>query len=165
MSKIGIFYGSSTGNTEAVAKVIAEKLGAESFDVAKSPTKELNACNKIILGTSTLGYGELQDDWDNFISQLEKADLTGKTVAIFGFGDADGYPDTFVDGIGILYEAIAQKGCVIVGEVSTDGYEYDESKAVINGKFVGLPLDDDNQGNKTKTRVESWLEAIAPHFN
>lgn len=164
MSKIGIFYGSSTGNTQDVAETLAKKLNAEVYDVANAKLDDLNACDKLLLGTSTLGIGDLQDDWDDFISQLEKADLKGKTVALFGLGDADCYPDSFVDGMGILYDVIKDKGCLLVGGISTDGYEYDESKAEVGGQFVGLPLDEDNQNEQTEARIEAWLAQIAPDF-
>ncbi|MFV0346597.1 MAG: flavodoxin [Bacteroidales bacterium] len=160
MSKIGVFYGTSTGNTENVAESIAEKLGGTTYDVADSPTDAIAECDVLIFGTSTLGIGDLQDDWDDFLPKLEGSDLSGKTVAIFGLGDADSYPDSFVDGIGIIYKAVKDKGCKIVGAVSTDGYDYDESIAEVDGKFVGLPLDEDNESDKTETRVDSWIESI-----
>ncbi|MFV0344767.1 MAG: flavodoxin [Bacteroidales bacterium] len=160
MSKIGVFYGTSTGNTENVAEAIAKKLGGTTFDVADSPTDAVAECDVLILGTSTLGIGDLQDDWDDFLPKLESSDLSGKTVAIFGLGDADSYPDSFVDGIGTIYKAVKDKGCKVVGSVATDDYEYDESTAEVDGKFMGLPLDEDNESDKTEARVDAWLESI-----
>ncbi|MFV0521395.1 MAG: flavodoxin FldA [Mangrovibacterium sp.] len=164
MSKIGIFYGSSTRNTETIAETLAKELKAETYDVSAASIAELNACDKLILGTSTLGIGDLQDDWDCFLDTLVNADLNGKTIALFGLGDADGYPDSFVDGMGILYDTIKDKGCIIVGETATDGYEYEESKAEVNGKFVGLVLDEDNQSDKTEARVQAWVTQISSVF-
>jgi flavodoxin len=48
------------------------------------------------------------------------------------------------------------------GQVETDGYTFDDSEAVIDGKFIGLPLDDINEDDKTDTRIDAWLSAITP---
>ena len=77
-----------------------------------------------------------------------------------GCYDSDG--DTFVGGMGELYNGIKDSGAKFVGSVETDGYTFDDSEAVINGKFVGLPLDDINEDDKTDTRIEAWIAAISP---
>ncbi len=165
MINIAVLYGSSTGNTESVAKQIAEKIHADIFDVAGNPADKLIKYNNIILGTSTLGIGDLQDDWEDFLPVLAEADLTGKTIALFGLGDGEMYSDSFVDGMGIIYEAIKDKGCKIVGQVDTAGYVFDESGAVVNGKFAGLPLDMDNQDDLTDERIDKWVEQIKNEFS
>lgn len=165
MKKTAIFYGSSTGNTEATAKEMAEKLNADIFDTSNDPIDKLSEYNNLIFGTSTWGDGDLQDDWDGFISAVENADLSEKTVAIFGFGDGGANPDTFVNGIGAIYNVVKEKGCKIVGFTSTEGYDYDSSEAEVDGKFIGLPLDDENQGNLTDERVDSWIKEIEQSFN
>ncbi len=165
MSNTAIFYGSDTGNTEAAAKKIAAKLEADIFDVANTQADKLTEYDNLILGTSTMGIGDLQDDWADFISELENADLNGKNIALFGLGDADMYPDSFVDGMGEIYNAVKNKGCKIVGQVDTDGYEFGESTAVVDGKFVGLPLDEDNDSDLTDDRIEMWVEKIRNKLN
>lgn len=164
MSKVAIFYGSTTGNTETAAKQLAEKLGADVFDVANGPADKLAEYNNLIFGTSTWGVGDLQDDWETFISDVEGADLNGKVVAIFGYGDGMTYGDSFVDGIGTIYEAVKDKGCKVVGAIDTDGYDYDDSTAEIDGKFVGLPLDEENQCDLTDDRIDAWVEQLKPEF-
>lgn len=164
MNKTAIFYGSSTGNTESVAKQIAKQLNADVFDVADNPVEELKKYENLILGTSTWGIGDLQDDWDNFISELENTDLNEKVCAIFGLGDGASYADSFVDGIGTIYKAIENKGCKIAGFVDTAGYGYEASTAEINGKFVGLPLDEDNESNLTNERIDKWVEQLKAEF-
>lgn len=162
MTSTAVFYGSDTGNTEAVAKQIAAKLQADIYDVATNPKDKLAAYQNLILGTSTMGLGDLQDDWAGFISELEQADLAGKTIALFGLGDAEMYTDTFVDGMGEIYNAIKDKGCKLVGQVAADDYEFDTSTAVIDGSFVGLPLDEDNQSDLTDDRLGAWIESLKP---
>ena len=167
MSKIAIVYGSSTDNTKNVAKMIAGKFAGDDvtlLDVSNLRTSVLDDYPNLILGTSTWGLGDLQDDWDGYLADLKGSNLFGKTVAFFGLGDSGSYPDTFVDGMGILYEIVQGKGANLVGAISTDGYSYDASRAEVDGQFVGLPLDEDNESDKTEDRVEAWVEQIKPFF-
>ncbi|MFV0289545.1 MAG: flavodoxin [Mangrovibacterium sp.] len=166
MKDIGIFYGTTTGNSESIATKIASKISADVYDVADVKPDKIAQYHKLILGTSTWGNGDMQDDWDDFINELIKIDLTGKTIALFGIGDSYSYPDTFAGGMGQLYHAIKDKGCRIVGQTATDGYEFDEStSSVFEGKFVGLALDEDNESKKTNTRIDEWLKTIKADFN
>lgn len=167
MSKIAIVYGSTTDNTKNIAETIAKKLSGENItllDVSKLKAGDLDAFSNLIFGTSTWGLGDLQDDWDVYISNLESANLSGKTIAFFGLGDSGSYPDTFVDGMGILYEMLANKGAVLIGEFPTDGYNFDTSRAEINGKFVGVAIDEDNESSETDNRLNAWIESIKPLF-
>ncbi|MBQ1854223.1 MAG: flavodoxin, partial [Prevotella sp.] len=113
----------------------------------------------LLLGTSTWGAGELQDDWYDGIDVLKEADLEGKTVAIFGCGDAESYPDTFCGAMGEIYNAVSDRATV-VGGVSTDDYTFDDSEAVQNGQFVGLALDDVNESDKTEARIDAWIASL-----
>ena len=122
----------------------------------------LSANQNLILGTSTWGAGELQDDWYDGLKTLQGADLSGKTIALFGCGDCSTYSDTFVGGIGELYNGIKDSSAKFIGSVETDDYTFDDSEAVIDGKFIGLPLDDINEDDKTDTRIEAWIAAISP---
>ena len=155
-----VVYGSSTGTCQAIAEKIAEKLGVKALDVTKFDADVVASHDNLLLGTSTWGAGELQDDWYDVIEVLKSADLSGKTVAIFGCGDAESYSDTFCGGMAELYNAAKEAGATIVGSVSTDGYTFDDSEAVVDGKFVGLALDDLNEEDKTEGRVVAWIEEI-----
>ena len=162
MSKIGIYYGSSTGNTQDAAEAIASKLGIASSDVhdVSSAAADFSSYDVLLFGSSTWGLGDLQDDWEGFISKASNAGLSGKKVAIFGCGDSASYGDSFCDAIGKIYSVIEGKGCSIVGKVSDDGYSYSSSEAFVDGKFVGLPLDENNEGDKTKERIEAWVNQL-----
>lgn len=162
MSKVGIFYGSTSGNTQEVAEDIAKKLGvdkADLHDVCKAKA-DFSAYDVVLFGSSTLGIGDLQDDWESFIDNVKKADLNGKKVALFGCGDSSSYSDSFCDALGKIYGDIKDKGCQIIGQVSTDGYTYDSSEAVVDGKFVGLPIDNDNESDLTEERITNWVEEL-----
>ena len=118
----------------------------------------------LVLGTSTWGAGEMQDDWYDGVKAVKAANLNGKTVAIFGCGDSEGYSDTFCGGMGELYNAAKEAGAKVIGQVSTDGYTYDDSEAVVDGQFVGLALDEVNEDDKTDERIDAWVAAIKPEL-
>lgn len=159
MKKTVVVYGSSTGTCESIANTIADKLGTEAINVADMTADTIADNDVLLLGTSTWGAGELQDDWYDGIDVLKEADLKGKTVAIFGCGDAESYPDTFCGAMGEIYNAVSDRATV-VGSVSTDGYTFDDSEAVQNGQFVGLALDDVNESDKTEARIDAWIASL-----
>jgi len=159
MKKTIVVYGSSTGTCEEIANTIGEKLGVDVINVADLTADVIAANDNLLLGTSTWGAGELQDDWYDGISVLKGADLSGKTVALFGCGDAESYPDTFCGAMAEIYNAVSGQAKVI-GGVSTDGYTFDDSDAVIDGQFVGLALDNVNEEEKTDSRIDAWIDSI-----
>jgi len=165
MSKIAIVYGSSTGATEAVAeKIKAYFDGAALFNADGLDVDDLKPYDFLIFGASTTGVGDLQDDWDMLLPKIEKMDFSGKKIAIFGLGDSASFSTSFAGGMYVLYKAL--KGKVdIVGSVSTDGYTFDESDAVVNGRFVGLALDEDNEYNETDARIAAWVEDLKKYLN
>ena len=168
MQKIGIFYGSSTGNSEFAAEQIQKEFGADIatiIDVSSAKPNEIDQYSNLIFGCSTLEIGELEYDFEDFMPQIKGANLKDKKIAIFGLGDQESYPDSFVDSIGIIYEAIKNKGCQMVGKVSTQGYDYDESKGEVDGEFLGLPLDEENQGDLTDARIKKWVEKLKEEFS
>ncbi len=157
-----VIYGSSTGTCQSIAENIAGKLGVEAIDVQQLTAEVINNNENLILGTSTWGAGELQDDWYDGVKTLKAANLSGKTVALFGCGDCESYCDTFCGGMKELYDAAVEAGASVVGSVSTDGYNFDDSEAVVDGSFVGLALDDVNEDDKTECRVSAWVDALKP---
>ena len=167
MSKIAIVYGSSTDNTKQVAGSISQRLSGNDvkvFDVARLNPDDLKDFPNLVLGTSTLGLGDIQDDWYYFLPKMKNIDLNGKIVALFGLGDSAGFSDTFVDGMGILYEEIKGRGCKVVGATDANSYTFDDSVSVVDGKFVGLPIDEDNESDRTNSRLDAWIKVISPEF-
>lgn len=168
MQNVGIFYGSSTGNTETVAEQVQKEFGEENaqiFDVAEAKAGDIEKFENIIFGASTWGIGDLQDDFEGFLSEISKANLAGKKVAIFGLGDQSSYSDSFADAIGEIHENLEDKGCELIGETSTDGYEYDETRAEVDGQFIGLVLDEENQSDLTNERITNWVGQLKNKFN
>ena len=160
MSKVGIFYGTTTGVTEDIAHRIADKIdGADIFNIDGNEEK-LNDYDVLLLGASTWGFGDLQDDWQTVLDELSNLNLQGKKVGYFGTGDQGTFADTFIDALGIINDEIKKTGATIIGQTSTEGYEFSESRAVVDGKFLGLVVDEINQPDLTDERIDAWVEEI-----
>lgn len=155
---VGIFYGSTTGTTEAIADQIATHFNnAAVSPVISLDFGDLKKFDLIIFGSSTWGYGDLQDEWEDKIENLKGSDLSGKLVALFGCGDQEGYPDTFVDAIAIIAEAVESAGGKIIGQIHNRGYSFSESKALRGEKLIGLAIDEDNEADLTSGRISDWI--------
>lgn len=157
---VTIIYGSDNGCTRKIANQIAAKTGGKAIDISDAQPADMETCSLLILGCPTYADGELQSDWDTHLSKLEKAQLAEKTVAIFGTGDQIGFPDSFVDAIGILHDVVMRKGAKVIGYTDPAGYDFTKSAALRDGKFVGLAIDEDNQSDETEARVAAWLDQL-----
>ena len=167
MSKIGLFFGTQTGKTESIAEMIRDRFGADAIDLhdmAQVDVGDFDGYTKLIIASPTWDIGELQSDWDGFFPELDTMDFNGKTVAYFGTGDQLGYSDNFMDAVGILEAKITARGGKTIGQWPTDGYDFTESKAVKNGKFIGLAIDEDNQSDLTDERVKAWVTQLKQEF-
>ena len=167
VDKIGLFYGSDTGNTQFVAEKIGEKIGLERidlFDISDVEISKITEYTFLILGIPTWFDGELQGDWGDQFSGLDNLALTGKTIALYGLGDQFGYDFYFLDALGILADKVESRGATVVGEWPAEGYGHTESKAQREDVFVGLALDTDNEPDLTEPRIDKWLEMIMPKF-
>ncbi|MBH8574968.1 flavodoxin FldA [Nostocaceae cyanobacterium CENA369] len=165
--KIGLFYGTQTGRTESVAELIRDEFGSDVVtlhDISQADTTDFDEYQYLIVGCPTWNIGELQSDWEGFYEDLNEINFSGKSVAYFGAGDQAGYADNFQDAIGILEEKISQKGGKTVGYWSTEGYDFNASRALRNDKFVGLAIDDDNQSDLTNERVKAWVSQLKTEF-
>lgn len=172
MAKVGIFFGTDTGSTRKIAKMIQKQLGDDIADKPKNINRveaaDFAAYDYLILGTPTLGQGQLpgldsdcnEESWSEFLPQFADLDLSGKKVALYGLGDQVNYANEFVDGLGELYDYVANCGCEMVGRWPLEGYEFNASSAVDGDAFVGLVLDKDNQSSLTEERLSTWLEQV-----
>lgn len=166
MKKIGIFYGSSTGNTEVVAGKLKSLFGekADLHNIDSATKEDIEKYDNLIFGTSTWGIGDMQDDWEDFIEVLEEVDFNKKKVAFFGLGDQENYADSFVDGMGAIYDAIYDR-IDLVGEWPVEGYDFNESASTKNGNFIGLAIDKENQADLTDDRLKKWVEMLRKTFS
>ena len=169
MAKIALFFGSDDGNTEAVAYRIQQRFGdsiLDIHDIAAATQLDFADYENIILGIPTWDFGQIQSDWEEFWGDIAEVDFSGKTVALYGLGDQFGYGDFFLDALGMLHDVVQGNGAKIVGHWPTEGYEFDESKALITGqnKFVGLGIDEDQQPELTRDRLNQWCSQVATEF-
>jgi flavodoxin I len=173
MSKVGIFFGPLNGSVNRVADKMKAALGEENVEmvsVNEAEVSDLERFDKIIFGISTVGKetwdsNYSNNDWNKFFPKISEANYSGKTIAIFGLGDHVTYAGHFVNAMGVLAKELMKNGATnIVGQVSTEGYEFEESEAVIDGKFIGLPIDEDFEPELTDKRIADWIEHIKPAF-
>lgn len=165
MAEIGLFFGSDEGNTEAVALRIQARFGSDVctvIDIADATQLDFSHFDFIILGIPTWDFGQIQSDWEEFWDDISEVDFSGKTVALFGLGDQFGYGDFFLDAMGMLHDVVLANGARIVGHWSTDGYEFDASKAKLADAevFVGLGIDEDQQPELTASRLNRWCAQV-----
>ena len=163
MSKTVIIYSFHTQKSKKVAEKIIEAFGKDKIEVINAEeltTEVFEKNNNFILSAPTWFDGELPNYWDEFVPDLEEMDLKGKTFAVFGLGDQKGYPENFCDAIGILVEILEDCGANIIGQIPVEGYTYESSRAQRGDVFVGLPLDQENQGRLTNDRVKKWVAQL-----
>ena len=173
MDKIAIFYAPAGGRTEDVAKRIGELIGSGNhvlISMSEAGLDDLARYNKIIFGIATIGKETwdaepVKSGWFDFMPELEKASLDGKKVALYGLGDHVRWPNHFVDSIGQAYRILKSKGIETIGKVSPDEYTFEESEALIDGMFVGLPIDEDFEPEHTDKRIKAWVEQIKNEFS
>ncbi len=166
MKKIGIFYSFRSVKTAQQVKKIAKLLDSESesVDVDIATGEDFMKFTNYILAVPTWFDGELPNYWDEFLPSIEEEDLKGKQFAIFGGGDQKGYPENFVDGIGLMAEFIEERNGKIVGLTSTEGYTFESSKAQRGDQFLGLALDIENQAALSNERIEKWVTDLKKAF-
>lgn len=172
MKKIGLFYGPVNGKTEKIAEKMWKMIGKEKCDLLKvrdSDRHHLAKYDNIIFGISSIGAETwdaepLKSGWFTFFGELAEANLKGKKIALFGLGDQIRYPNNFVDAVGDLYEIISRKGLDTVGKTDPSGYQFRDSKALVNGKFVGLPLDEEFEAQMSEKRITDWLKTVLKEF-
>ena len=133
-----VVFGSTTGMTEAVAGKIAEALGGEAVNVASADVAAFDA-DLVVLGSSTWGVGDLQDDWMAKLDEV-KGYLGGKKVAVFGLGDSVGFADSYCVAAETLTDAAKAAGATLVGEI--------------------LKIDDTNEADQTDAKIAAWVAAI-----
>ena len=163
MSKTVIIYSFHTQKSKKVAEKVIEAFGKENINVVNAEeltSKVFEENDNFILSSPTWFDGELPNYWDEFVPELEEMDLKNKTFAVFGLGDQKGYPENFCDAIGILVEILENCGAGIIGKIPVEGYTFESSRAQRGDIFVGLPLDQENQGRLTNERIEKWVAQL-----
>jgi len=166
--KIGLIYSFNTiktsKNAEKIKKAFGKDFDIEMVNVEEIDEKAFLSFDNMLLGVPTWFDGELPNYWDEFMPAIEQLKLKGKKVALFGLGDQVGYPENFVDAIGLLAIALEERGAKVIGLTSPEGYSFERSVALRDGKFLGLPLDIENQAALTDERIKAWVEQLKKEF-
>ncbi len=174
MNKIGLFFGTETGTTRLIAKKIQKMLGddiaSKPLNVNRITPAEMLQYDALILGTPSYGVeqipgrdvGCLEANWAEFLAQLGAPDFSGKRIALFGLGAQERYPERFASSLMRLYEVFKGYGAELVGSWSTDGYTFEQSAAVVDGRFVGLVIDQRTQSMLTDERIDAWVAQVKP---
>ncbi len=161
-----IIYASATGHTENIAERLHQLIPrSELKDLDYiDHTKELAESDALICCIPTWNTGADEQrsgtSWDQHIDNIPATDFSNKIVAIVGLGDSAAFSKYFCDAMEELYTAFKKAGARLIGEVATDGYIFDASKSVIDGNFCGLPIDEDNESEKTEERLSQWAARI-----
>lgn len=167
MRRTGLFYAANTRKTALIGKEIQIAFGENKVNVVaieKATKEDFESYDNLIIGASTWFDGELPSSWDELLPELDSLTLKGKNVAIFGLGDQVGYPENFVDGIGLLATFFEKAGAKVTGCTTVDGYNFEKSLALRDGKFLGLALDQENQSDKTPERIAAWIKQLRKEF-
>ncbi|NOH63765.1 flavodoxin FldB [Vibrio sp. RE88] len=168
--KIGLFYGSTTCYTEMAAEKMRAIIGEELVDirnVKETPLAEMADYDFLILGISTWDFGEIQEDWNEIWDQIDGVSLNGKTVALYGLGDQEGYGEWYLDAMGMLHDELKKTGANLIGYWPNDeSYEFEASKALTEdgSQFVGLALDEDSQYELSDERIATWVEQVLVEY-
>ena len=187
---VGIYYATTTGNTEAAAEWVKDLMvrklisrislsldlrllttfhptAGDTTDVqeiGEANLSDLNAHEGLIVGVPTWHTGADTErsgtDWDSLLDDIKDLDLKDKPVAVFGLGDSAGYGDNFCDAIEEIHDVFSSAGAKMIGYVPTEEYQFEASKAVRDGKFLGLPLDANNEDDLTEERVKAWTAQL-----
>ncbi len=171
MTNIGLFYGSSAGNTEYAARMIQREFHAMHPDLvtlvnvaAYGSVESMQNYDKILVGVSSWADGGLQEDWQRVFTQMDSLQLPGKQAAVFGLGDQIRYPEAFQDAIGIIGRKLRERGAELVGLWPTEGYSFTRSAGVEGDHFLGLSLDYDNELHLSEQRIRQWVKQVAQEF-
>jgi flavodoxin I len=175
MKKIGLFYWPKGGNVEKAATAIKARFNdneIDMIDLSQLSADILDKYDNLIFGSSTVGADHWEDatddnKWYVMFHDLEEknVDFGKKKTALFGLGDHINYPHNFVDGMERVYDFIKKHNVDFVGKWKNDGsFEFQESAALHDGYFRGLPLDLDHQDDLLDTRVDAWTAELKKEF-
>lgn len=162
--KTQVIFWPKGGSVEKVANQLGELLSVGVESVESLDYSNLASSDLLIFGGSTIGADHWRNDsykdpWTMFIAELKANDISlqGKKVALFGLGNQILYPAHFVDSIKTMADILVEAGAELVGACENVGYEFTASEALVDGKFIGLPLDEDTQADKTEARLKQWI--------
>lgn len=163
MSNIGIFYAGKAGATENFAKIIAEKLGADLFNMKDSKVDDIAPYQNVVIMASSYAFGALADDWGGKVKLLHTVDFSNKKVAIVGVGNQERHPDSFCSGVADFFDKLRFSGATFVGSVDASDYKFTFSRMQKGQKLLGLCLDKGDE--KSADRIDAWVNSVKTSFS
>ena len=133
MKNVSIIYGSTTGNTERVAQILKDNIKECNVTVANvtDASDEMIGADIVLFGSSTWGYGDLQDDFAPYYDKMDSLPLSGKSVAVFGCGDSASFGEMFCEAVNTIESKLEECGAnVICDSLKVDG-DVDENMSEI----------------------------------
>lgn len=169
MKKTVVLYWAPGGSVEKVAKMLLNAIGADKADlcdVASVDIEKLATYKNIIIGSATVGADNWRDandnnKWNDFFVRTEAMDLSGFKIAAFGLGNQVLYPENFLDSLGIMKAEVEKRNGKLLGYWPVDGYDFTDSEGAAEGMFFGLGLDEDQQPELSKSRIEQWIKLLS----
>jgi flavodoxin I len=167
MKKVALIYSYNSTKTAKIAEKLIKEWADESLvpvNAENIDEKTFMSYEQMILGVPTWFDGELPNYWDEFVPAIDDLNLKGKTIAIYGLGDQTNYSENFLDAVGIMANLLESRGAKLIGYTSAEGYIFERSQAIKDGKFVGLAIDYENQHQMTDTRIKNWVRQLKAEF-
>lgn len=127
MENITIVYGSTTGSTQSAAGIISDALASKGakvsvHDVSSVDDSVVDNTDLVLLGASTWGEGDIQDDFLDFYEAMSKDRFANKKIAVFGCGDSAMFPHVFCEAVTLIEDKALSCGAdVIVEGLKIDG--------------------------------------------
>lgn len=168
MKKVALIYSYNSTKTAKIAEKIIKEWADESLvpvNAENIDEKTFMSFDQLILGVPTWFDGELPNYWDEFVPAIDDLDLKGKSIAIYGLGDQVNYSENFLDALGIMAALLESRGAILFGFTSSDGYTFENSRAIRENKFVGLAIDFENQHQFTDSRIKNWVRQLKEEFS
>lgn len=168
MSKMGIFVGTAGGTSMVIAEALMEEFGIQEDDVINMEEdfddieEQMMGYDVLFIGSSTWGQGDVHFSWVDPVLEIEDEDydFSGKKVAFFGAGDCKKHGEEFCSALGKLHKTFTKAGAKPIGYIPVDGYKYEGTQSIIDGKFCGCAIDEHNESDKTQERIEMWIESV-----
>jgi flavodoxin I len=164
MATMGIFYASAGGNTTQIAEALKEAFGVEEeacvlMEDDFDSVEQFEDFDVLFFGSSTWGQGDVHFSWVDALFEItsENIDFSGKTMAFFGAGDSKTHGEHFCSALGKFYQVFSKAGAKIIGFTDASDYDYEASLALVGNQFCGLAIDNINEEDKTKERIERWI--------
>ena len=132
--KTAVIYWSGSGNTEAMAKAVAEGAGAELFNVSEF-SGDVAEYDRLAFGCPAMGAENLEEsEFEPFFAENE-GKLSGKKVALFGsYGWGDG------EWMREWAERVKNDGAVLVNDEGLIVNEAPDNAALADCKALGAKL-------------------------